>query len=173
MPSLKTKISDNSGYLEISIAPEFSITPELSSAPGISFAPEYISPSLYSTEASALSEMSTGTTTIFLNHYCSQAETPCYPAKSKIILKNDCDSAMLDLTLVSRKDRKEVLFISEIIPHKTFALTFMKNGVYEIRFRCAHSPIKFQGNLNIVDPAYFTTSRPDDFNSDPQQMWLK
>ena len=66
--------------------------------PEISFAPEFIRlklpGSIYSPEASAISGISTDATTIFLKHYCAQEETPGYPSKSKISLRNDCDSAI-------------------------------------------------------------------------------
>lgn len=113
-----------------------------------SFAPEFISPSICSPGKNP--EISIGGTTIFLKHYCSQEVTGSYLPKSKINLRNDCDSAILNLTLVAGKDRKEVFFLAELAPGKTVPLTFIKKDVYDIHFLITHTPITVHSSLKIA-----------------------
>ena len=139
------------------------------------FDPEFVSCkfSTYSPEKNALSELSTGATTIFLQHYCVRGETRSYPSKSKVSLKNDCGTTILNLTLFSREDRKEVLFLTELAPGKTVPLTFIKKNVYEMRFWTAHAPTPAHSSLKIFESSSPTSSRPNNLNFNLKPTWLR
>ena len=137
--------------------------------PEISFASEFVrlklSGSIYSPEESAFSEVSTGATTIFLKHYCEQGKTQSYPSKSKIILRNDCDSAIKNLTLTSKESQKDVLFLSELSPGKTASLIFIKNDTYNIKFEAVSSLITVHSSLKITTTFKTTTGIKQSFQS--------
>jgi hypothetical protein len=141
--------------------------------PEISFAPEIVrlklSGSIYNPVESAFTEISTGAITIFLKHYCAQGVTQSYPSNLKINFRNDCDSAIQNLTLSSKGNRKEVLFLSELPPGKTASLIFMRSDTYNLQFEANSSLISVHSSLKITASVKPTTGIKQSFQSN----WFK
>jgi hypothetical protein len=144
---------------------------EESTYPEFSFSPEHIriklSGSIYNPEKSTFPEIPIDTTTIFLKHYCEQWRFQNYTKNSKITLRNDCNSAIQNLTLTLRK--KEVFFLPELAVGKTVTLSFLKHNTYDMHFWTISSANKIQSSLKITAPVKLTTGIKQNFKTN----WIK
>lgn len=107
---------------------------------------------------------------IFLNHHCSIGVDREFPKKTNCIFKNDTDSSILNLTIVSRETGNRVFFTKEISARKTLQFAFLRKGVFDIHFWFPFVDLPIKGTIKVVGSS-FTQPRPKNFKFDLRPFW--